>query len=48
MVGAWRSDLQSKGRSKLAASIGSPTEHGELFEEGWSEAVKRENDGAED
>jgi coatomer subunit beta' len=45
MVGAWRSDLQGKGRSKLAASIASPTEHDDLFEEGWSGAVKRENDG---
>jgi coatomer subunit beta' len=48
MVDAWKSDLQSKGRSKLAASIASPTEHGDLFEEGWSEAVKRENGEAED
>jgi len=45
-VNAWRSDLEGKGRSKLAASIASPTEHGDLFEEGWTEAVERENEGA--
>jgi len=46
IVDAWRSDLQGKGRSKLAASIASPTEHGDLFEEGWTEAVQRETDNA--
>ena len=45
IVDAWRSDLQSKGRSKLASSIASPADHGELFEEGWAEAVKRETNG---
>jgi coatomer subunit beta' len=45
MVDAWRSDLEGKGRSKLASSIASPTEHDDLFEEGWTEAVKRENEG---
>ena len=44
IVDAWKSDLQGKGRSKLASSIASPTEHENLFEEGWSEAVKREGD----
>jgi coatomer subunit beta' len=43
IVDAWKSDLQGKGRSKLASSIASPTEHDNLFEEGWTEAVKREN-----
>lgn len=41
-VDAWRSDLQGKGRSKLASCIASPTEDDNLFEEGWNEAVKRE------
>ena len=45
IVNAWRSDLEGKGRSKLAASIASPTEHGDLFEEGCTEAVERENEG---
>ena len=45
MVNAWRSDLEVKGRSKLATSIASPTEHDDLFEEGWTEAVRRENEG---
>ena len=44
IVDAWKSDLQGKGRSKLASSIPSPTEHDDLFEEGWAEAVKREGD----
>jgi len=44
IVNAWKSDLQGKGRSKLASSIASPTEHDDLFEEGWAEAVKREGD----
>jgi coatomer subunit beta' len=43
VVDAWRLDLQGKGRSKLAFSIASPTEHDSLFEEGWAEAVQREN-----
>lgn len=43
IVDAWKSDLQGKGRSKLASSIASPTEHDSLFEEGWTEAVKRED-----
>ena len=44
IVDAWKSDLQGKGRSKLASSIASPTEYDNLFEEGWAEAVKREGD----
>jgi len=44
IVDAWKSDLQGKGRSKLASSIASPTEHDSLFEEGWAEAAKREGD----
>jgi len=46
IVDAWRSDLQGKGRSKLACAIASPTEHESLFEEGWTDAVKREANGA--
>jgi hypothetical protein len=45
IVDTWRSDLQGKGRSKLASSIASPTENESLFEEGWAEAVKREVNG---
>jgi coatomer subunit beta' len=44
IVDAWKSDLQGKGRSKLASSIASPREHDNLFEEGWAEAMKREGD----
>jgi coatomer subunit beta' len=43
VVDAWKLDLQGKGRSKLASSIASPTEHDSLFEEGWTGAVQREN-----
>jgi hypothetical protein len=42
-VNAWRSELQSKGRSKLASAVASPTEHDGLFEEGWADAVERES-----
>ncbi len=41
-VDAWRSELQDKGRSKLASAVASPTEHDSLFEEGWADAVERE------
>jgi len=42
IVDAWKLDLQGRGRPKLASSIASPTEHDNLFEEGWAEAVQRE------
>ncbi|KAI0065970.1 coatomer protein [Artomyces pyxidatus] len=42
VVSAWRDDLKSKGRPKIAASISSPAENKELFEEGWDEALERE------
>lgn len=41
-VQAWRTDLQAKNRPKIAAAIASPQENPELFEEGWSEALARE------
>ena len=43
IVDAWRSELQGKGRSKLASAVASPTEHESLFEEGWANAVERES-----
>lgn len=45
-VQAWRGELTSKNRSKLAASIADPIENENLFEEGWKDAVARET-GAE-
>jgi len=41
-VDAWREDLVAKNRKKIAASVASPTEHAELFEEGWEDALARE------
>ncbi|CAL1699924.1 unnamed protein product [Somion occarium] len=45
-VQAWKADLTSKKRSKIAAKIADPLEHPELFEEGWEDALFREK-GAE-
>ncbi|TFY80045.1 hypothetical protein EWM64_g3966 [Hericium alpestre] len=42
VVDAWRTDLKSKNRPKLAAAIASPVENPELFEEGWTQALQRE------
>lgn len=41
-VQAWKSELTSKNRSKIAAKIADPTEQPDLFEEGWEDAVARE------
>ncbi|OBZ70384.1 Coatomer subunit beta' [Grifola frondosa] len=41
-VTAWRADLQAKKRPKLASVIADPSDHPELFEEGWEEALRRE------
>lgn len=45
-VQAWKSELQSKGRSKIAETVASPETHPELFEEGWAGAIKRESAAA--
>lgn len=45
-VQAWRGELTSKNRSKLAASIADPIENEDLFEEGWKDAVARETGAA--
>ncbi|KAF7798395.1 hypothetical protein EIP86_009616 [Pleurotus ostreatoroseus] len=41
-VQAWRGDLKSKKRDKLAAAIADPTETPDLFEEGWKDSITRE------
>ena len=41
-VQAWKGELENKKRSKLAAAIADPVEHPELFEEGFKDAVTRE------
>jgi hypothetical protein len=45
-VEAWRTNLTSKNRSKIAASIAHPLENAELFEEGWEDALRREKSGS--
>ena len=45
-VTAWKAELKGKGKSKIADSVADPTEHPELFEEGWKDAVAKE-EGAE-
>ncbi|KAG5730050.1 Coatomer subunit beta' [Termitomyces sp. T112] len=42
-VEAWKADLSSKKRPKIAASIADPTSNPELFEEGWEEVLAAEN-----
>ena len=39
---AWRAELESKKRGKLAAAVVDPVEHPELFPEGFGDAVARE------
>jgi coatomer subunit beta' len=46
-VQAWRSDLKSKNRLRLANAVADPSETPELFEEGWEEALQREASAGE-
>lgn len=41
---AWRTDLEAKGKSKAASLLADPSkpEETELFEEGWAEALEKE------
>ncbi|KAH7923637.1 Coatomer, beta' subunit [Leucogyrophana mollusca] len=41
-VDAWRGELRSKNKPKIAAAIAHPGENTDLFEEGWEEALSRE------
>jgi coatomer subunit beta' len=41
-VQAWKSELISKKRTKLAGTIADPSLNPELFEEGWEEVLARE------
>ncbi|KAF8871943.1 coatomer protein [Gymnopilus junonius] len=43
-VEAWKSDLKSKSRSKIAATIADPAENSELFDEGWEAVVRKEEE----
>ncbi|KAI6042200.1 WD40-repeat-containing domain protein [Pisolithus marmoratus] len=38
----WRTELRTKNKPKIAASISHPSEHAELFEEGWQDVLSRE------
>ena len=41
-VQAWKSELTSKKRTKIAATIADPSSNPELFEEGWEDVLARE------
>jgi len=43
-VDLWRSELRNKNKPKIAASVAHPGENPELFEEGWEEALGREEE----
>ncbi|KAF8627949.1 hypothetical protein AX17_006102 [Amanita inopinata Kibby_2008] len=43
-VDAWKADLASKGRAKIASSIAHPDTNKDLFEEGWDEVLAQENE----
>jgi coatomer subunit beta' len=38
-VDAWKADLTSKKRPKIAASVAHPGVNPDLFEEGWEQAL---------
>ena len=40
----WRAELRSKNKPKIAASVAHPNENVGLFEEGWEEALSREEE----
>ena len=39
---AWRADLESRNKSKLADTVADPADSPELFEEGWDAALAKE------
>ncbi|KAF8165977.1 coatomer protein [Crassisporium funariophilum] len=41
-VNAWKSDLTTKNRTKIAATIAHPSLNPEVFEEGWEEVLAKE------
>lgn len=42
-VKAWRTELESQKRVRLASSIGDPSESPELFTEGWEDVLAKES-----
>ncbi|PPR04845.1 hypothetical protein CVT24_007233 [Panaeolus cyanescens] len=43
-LAAWKAELTSKGRSKLAATIADPAVNQDLFTEGWEAALAKEEE----
>ena len=43
-VDVWQAELRSKNKPKIAASIAHPNENTDLFDEGWEEALTREEE----
>lgn len=41
-VDAWKAELSSKSRPKIAAAVAHPVNHANLFEENWAEALAHE------
>jgi coatomer subunit beta' len=41
-VAAWKGGIIAGGKKKLAGTIADPSENAELFEEGWVDALARE------
>ncbi|KAF8324305.1 coatomer beta [Cantharellus anzutake] len=44
VVDIWKNDLAANQRGRIADLVASPSDHPELFEEGWAEALDREAD----
>lgn len=44
VVDGWRAELRKKNKPKVAASVAHPIENTDLFEEGWEEALNREQE----
>ena len=45
-VAVWKGGLVTGGKKKLAAAIADPSENAELFDEGWDNALAREQMGS--
>jgi len=42
VLGVWKGELVANGKEKLAALVADPLKNAELFEEGWEDALARE------
>lgn len=43
-VKAWKTELESKQRVRLASSIADPSETPEVFDEGWQDVLAKETE----